>query len=765
MAINYTLNWSDDTLKAPFTLVGGSIDTTTTSLALTGKSSINWGERVQENLLRLLENSASNGTPPSNPTPGQLWYNAGNGTNGTLSLYTTAGTWVVVYPVSGSTSSTSSTSTSSTSGTYSPTVFGIPTSANTGQVVSWGVTGGQPSAAFVITLAIGGNTIATLNRTLDTSGNAVENYTIGNTTGTLTWTFTGAVVATRNTTVTAASTSTSSTSASYNYTTNFQSSATVGNSVAWSISNGRPGATFNYRRVDSVTGVELANENLTLNTSGAYSSSYVATDTDGTSNGGGSVHNHIVIVYQVGGGQEFYATGNTTITAATPTYNYVVSGIPSSVTGSYPYAQSYSISSAPPNSSFSYTISVGGIVIGATPPTTYGPYNGTIGSGGTFSGSMNLPQAGSLSINFTFADGTQRLVNVTANSGSSSSTSSTSGATYNYVVSGIPSTISTGSFPYTQSYSVSSAQPNTSFTYTLSFGGIVIGATPPTTYGPYNGTVGSSGNASGNISVPQAGSMSVNFTFADGTQRSVAVEVTNTSTSSTSTSSTSTSSTSGTPSYTNVVTGIPATMSSSTFPFNGATYSVSNAHPSQLFTYDITIAGTSYGQGQGYADGSGNASGTISIPAAGAYTITFNFADGTPTTRTFTGTITNTAPVYNYTVTGFPTTWVETVSRFDEYMLTYNVTSAPPNSTFSINAYREESGSYIIFNATGDDGAKTTDGSGNYTGQIGFYGTGGAVTPDVGTTKYRFVFADGTVREYFIAVTVNIPAPPPNNAG
>jgi hypothetical protein len=83
MAINYTLNWSNDTLKPPFTLVGGTIDTTTTSLALTGKGSVNWGERVQENLIRLLENFASSSAPP-HPTKGQNWYNP---TTSRLSYY------------------------------------------------------------------------------------------------------------------------------------------------------------------------------------------------------------------------------------------------------------------------------------------------------------------------------------------------------------------------------------------------------------------------------------------------------------------------------------------------------------------------------------------------------------------------------------------------------------------------------------------------------------------------------------------------------
>jgi hypothetical protein len=92
MAIDYTLNWSDDVLKVPFTLIGGSVDTTSTSLALTGKGYVNWGERLQENLLHLLENFASGGTPPAHPTIGQTWY---NDVSKKLSIYH-SGDWHVI---------------------------------------------------------------------------------------------------------------------------------------------------------------------------------------------------------------------------------------------------------------------------------------------------------------------------------------------------------------------------------------------------------------------------------------------------------------------------------------------------------------------------------------------------------------------------------------------------------------------------------------------------------------------------------------------
>jgi hypothetical protein len=71
---DYTLNWSSDSLKPSFVLPGETIDVSSTSLALTGFGTINWGERVQENLIHLLENFAST-TAPNNPTIGQTWYN------------------------------------------------------------------------------------------------------------------------------------------------------------------------------------------------------------------------------------------------------------------------------------------------------------------------------------------------------------------------------------------------------------------------------------------------------------------------------------------------------------------------------------------------------------------------------------------------------------------------------------------------------------------------------------------------------------------
>jgi hypothetical protein len=59
------------------TLADGTIDTTTTDIALFGKGYAGFGERLNENLVKLLENFA-NTSAPSNKQKGQLWYDTLN---------------------------------------------------------------------------------------------------------------------------------------------------------------------------------------------------------------------------------------------------------------------------------------------------------------------------------------------------------------------------------------------------------------------------------------------------------------------------------------------------------------------------------------------------------------------------------------------------------------------------------------------------------------------------------------------------------------
>ena len=78
----YKINNTFGTLLV--TLADGTIDTATTDLALFGKGYAGFGESLNENLVKLLENF-NNTTAPSNKLQGQLWYDK---TNNQLNVYT-----------------------------------------------------------------------------------------------------------------------------------------------------------------------------------------------------------------------------------------------------------------------------------------------------------------------------------------------------------------------------------------------------------------------------------------------------------------------------------------------------------------------------------------------------------------------------------------------------------------------------------------------------------------------------------------------------
>lgn len=69
--MSYRINRTDGELLVDLT--DGVIDTTTTNLTLIGKNYQGFGELMNENFVKLLENFAST-TQPTNPLPGQLWY-------------------------------------------------------------------------------------------------------------------------------------------------------------------------------------------------------------------------------------------------------------------------------------------------------------------------------------------------------------------------------------------------------------------------------------------------------------------------------------------------------------------------------------------------------------------------------------------------------------------------------------------------------------------------------------------------------------------
>lgn len=91
----YTVNRQNGSVLT--TVADGTIDTTT-DLTLIGKNYSGYGELFNENLVKLLENF-SNGTQPSSPISGQLWWDS---TNNILKVYTGAAFKVI----GGSTSST-----------------------------------------------------------------------------------------------------------------------------------------------------------------------------------------------------------------------------------------------------------------------------------------------------------------------------------------------------------------------------------------------------------------------------------------------------------------------------------------------------------------------------------------------------------------------------------------------------------------------------------------------------------------------------------
>ena len=78
----YKINNTFGTLLV--TLADGTIDTATTDLTLIGKGYAGFGEKLNENLVKLLENF-NNTSAPSNKIQGQLWYDK---TNNQLNVYT-----------------------------------------------------------------------------------------------------------------------------------------------------------------------------------------------------------------------------------------------------------------------------------------------------------------------------------------------------------------------------------------------------------------------------------------------------------------------------------------------------------------------------------------------------------------------------------------------------------------------------------------------------------------------------------------------------
>ena len=72
--MSYKLNKTDGELLVE--LADGIIDTTTTDLTLVGKNYSGFGESINENFIKMMENFAGTAVP-GNPLTGQLWYDSG----------------------------------------------------------------------------------------------------------------------------------------------------------------------------------------------------------------------------------------------------------------------------------------------------------------------------------------------------------------------------------------------------------------------------------------------------------------------------------------------------------------------------------------------------------------------------------------------------------------------------------------------------------------------------------------------------------------
>ena len=165
------------------TIADGTINTSSTSLALPGRNYAGYGQYVDTNFVHQLENYA-NSSPPPNPLAGQLWYNTNSNT-------------MYVCPVDGTTSASSWLALTSTSSGGSTTFGAVTVTGNIGSN-NMTVTNGISADTITVRLAtvtanatiananVTSGSIGTLTTTTITSGSAT---TAGTVTGT--WTLNG----------------------------------------------------------------------------------------------------------------------------------------------------------------------------------------------------------------------------------------------------------------------------------------------------------------------------------------------------------------------------------------------------------------------------------------------------------------------------------------------------------------------------------------------------------------------------------------------
>ncbi len=177
----YTIIKSNGTVLT--TIPDGTINTTSTSLGLVGKNFAGYGQTIDTNFVRQLENFASS-TPPANPLRGQLWYNI---TNSTMYVCpsdgeTDANQWLAL--TSSSETGTTTFGSIVVTGNISANNINLTNSVNAANitVLNANVTANLNAANADITTA----NIATLNTTLIDAGSTT---TPGSVIGV--WTFDG----------------------------------------------------------------------------------------------------------------------------------------------------------------------------------------------------------------------------------------------------------------------------------------------------------------------------------------------------------------------------------------------------------------------------------------------------------------------------------------------------------------------------------------------------------------------------------------------
>ena len=127
----YDINLSNGTLLT--TVNDATLDDVSTSLVLVGRDFAGYGEFINENFVRIVENF-SNSTPPPRPLVGQLWYDT---VNAQIKIWN--GSAWTINPVLGATGPTGATGIQGATGNTGAT--GIGSTGATGPTGATGITG------------------------------------------------------------------------------------------------------------------------------------------------------------------------------------------------------------------------------------------------------------------------------------------------------------------------------------------------------------------------------------------------------------------------------------------------------------------------------------------------------------------------------------------------------------------------------------------------------------------------------------------------